>query len=283
MVLLDTNLLIERCKLNSEETIYFCDMSIFEMLKNKNAQERFKQFVNLDLFVKKSKSILLTSSNLLNVFDNRNINIRYNEALLICDLCAFAISKSFLDICGMLLQLSLLNKRMNYSKEIDNYSFEKALDAINVVIHDISKNMRNELAYLVFNNKSKDVEEKLYKSLINIFIDKINKSIGSDYLNLNHIISFTTNGIAVVNKVKFKKELIDKYIDDVVSLRSNDIITKEIYKIYLNELLLVSGTIRFNDMVDINIFFSAYSHNLKIETKDKKINKLKESEYFINK
>lgn len=59
-----------------------------------------------------------------------------------------------------------------------------------------------------------------------------------------------------------------------VSFNSNEEISKKVYKVYLNDLLLVSGKVCFNDIIDINIFFAGYTNKLTIRSHDKKSNRL---------
>lgn len=92
------------------------------------------------------------------------------------------------------------------------------------------------------------------------------------FLNTNIINSDNKKQLLI--RLKFQKNLINKYVDECVSFKSNEKITKEVYKNYLNDLLLVSGRVNFNDFIDINIFFAAYTNNLKIVSNDKKTNKL---------
>lgn len=57
--LVDTMVLIDMCKNKNFKRVFFCEMSMFEMLKNKNEEQRIKTFRDLDLFVKKSNSEIL--------------------------------------------------------------------------------------------------------------------------------------------------------------------------------------------------------------------------------
>lgn len=274
MELVDTMILIDKCKNNNYTPVFFCEMSMFEMLKNKNEDQRLKIFKDLDIFVKKSHSEMLVSDTDVNVFDNRDIIVRYNDALNICHKCAYTVSNSFLFFCTMILQLLLLQKAYKPLQETNKEKYEKVMGVIVEVTKKISKEMKNELMECAFNNSSEILEEKLYKRILNIFISKINENMGIEYLKINEISAFTTNGISKENNIKFQKDLVDKYIDDVVSFNSNEEITKKIYKAYLNDLLLISGKVCFNDIADMNIFFAGYTNNLKIVSNDKKPNRL---------
>ncbi|MBO8427821.1 MAG: hypothetical protein IAC58_04640 [Firmicutes bacterium] len=274
MELVDTMILIEKCKNKNYTPVFFCEMSLFEMLKNKNDEQRFKTFKDLDVFVNRSRSEMLVSDTDINVFDTRDIMDRYNDALNICNKCAYIVSNSFLFFCTMILQLVLLQKAFKSLQEVDKSKFEKTMSVIVEVTKRISKNMKKELIDYAFNNSSETLEEELYKKILNIFISKINENMGIDYLSLNEISAFTTNGIAKANNIKFQKDLVDKYIDDIVSFNSNEEITKKVYKVYLNDLLSVSGKVCFNDIVDMNIFFAGYTNKLTIRSNDKKSNRL---------
>lgn len=272
--LVDTMVLIDMCKNKNFKRVFFCEMSMFEMLKNKNEEQRIKTFRDLDLFVKKSNSEMLVSNTGVNVFDNRSIIDRYKNAIDICNNCAYTVANSFLYFCAMILQLVLLQKEYVSLKETDKEKYEKTMAVIVVVTKRISLEMKQELIDCAFNNSSDVLEEELYKKLLNIFISKINENMGIDYLKLNEIGAFTTNGIAKENNMKFQQNLVDKYVDEIVSFKTNEGITKKVYKAYLNDLLLVSGKIKFNDIVDMNIFFSGYTNKLNIISNDKKPNRL---------
>lgn len=272
--LADTMELIKCCKNESKEPIFFCEMSMYEMLKNKNDVQRFRTFKSLDYFVKQSHSEMLVSDQSINVFDDRDEVQRYTDALKVCKKCAYTVANSFLHLCAMILQLLLLQKGNSSLQEKDVTSYEKTMAVIVKVVEMLSNEMKDELIDCAFNNNSELLEEELYKKVLNIFIDKINKNLGIDYLKLHDIVSFTTNGIAKENNIKFDKRLIDKYIDEVVSFKSNEDITKKVYKVYLEDLLLVSGKIHFNDIVDMNIFFAGYSNKLRVVSTDKKPNRL---------
>lgn len=274
MELVDTMILIKKCKSKNYIPVFFCEMSMFEMLKNKNDEQRLKTFVELNAFVKKSHSIMLVSNRNINVFDTRPIIERYNDAMNICKKCASTVSDSFLYFCIMILELVLLQKAYKHLQENDKSKFEIIMALIVKVTNSISKDMKGELINCAFNNSSETLEQELYKKIFNIFIGKINENIGIDYLKLNEISAFTTNGIAKANNIKFQKILIDKYIDDIVSFKSNEEITKKVYKAYLNDLLLVSGKLCFNDIIDMHIFFAGYKNKLKVCSNDKKANRL---------
>lgn len=174
----------------------------------------------------------------------------------------------------MILQLTLLQKGYVSLQKTDKEKYEKAMTAIVIVTERISSEMKQELIDCAFNNSSETLEEDLYKPLINIFINKINEHMGIEYLKLNEISAFTTNGIVKENDMKFHKDLVDRYVDEIVSFNTNEAITKKVYKIYLCDLLLISGKIKFNDIVDMNIFFAGYTNKLKIISYDKKPKRL---------
>ncbi len=272
--LVDTMVLIDMCKKQNYEKVFFCEMSMYEMLKNKNNEQRFKTFQDLDLFVKQSRSEMLVSNKGVNVFDDRNIIERYKNSLDICSQCAYTVANSFLHFCAMILQLTLLQKGYVSLQKTDKEKYEKAMTAIVIVTERISSEMKQELIDCAFNNSSETLEEDLYKPLINIFINKINENMGIEYLKLNEISTFTTNGIVKENDMKFHKDLVDRYVDEIVSFNTNEAITKKVYKIYLCDLLLISGKIKFNDIVDMNIFFAGYTNKLKIISYDKKPKRL---------
>lgn len=230
MKFVDTMVLINRCKKRIYEPVCFCEMSMFEMLKHKTEEERLKYFIDLDNFVKQSKSIMYVRNNKINVFDNREVEERYKDAVRISKECAYIVGKSFLDICLIIYVFLMIQKGIKKLKPEDKDKFEKAINGVIIVANDISIEMKDELISYIFDKfPDKTKRTKLFKELLNAFIKRTNDFLNIDELKLKEITSFTANGISVENDLKFDDEFIDKYFDSLVSFKTNNDITRKVY------------------------------------------------------
>lgn len=113
--LVDTMVLIDMCKKQNYEKVFFCEMSMYEMLKNKNNEQRFKTFQDLDLFVKQFRSEMLVANKGVNVFDDRNIIERYKNSLDICSQCAYTVANSFLHFFCNDFTINIASKRICFT------------------------------------------------------------------------------------------------------------------------------------------------------------------------
>lgn len=275
MKFVDSMVLFNRCKNKIYEPVCFCDMSMFETLKHKTEEERLKHFIDLDNFVKQSKSIMYVRNSKINVFDNREVEERYKDAVRISKECAYIVGKSFLDVCLIIYILLMIKKGIKNLKPGGKEKYEEAINGVIIVANDISIEMKDELISYIFDKfPDKTKRTKLFKELLNTFIKRTNDFLNIDELKLKEITSFTANGISVENDLKFDDEFIDKYFDSLVSFKTNNDITKKVYKKYIKNVLEVSGKIETNDIADMHIFFAAYANGFELTSDDKKTKKL---------
>lgn len=268
--MVDTMIFIDLCKNNCDFPICFCELSIYEMLKNKDSNERKRQFKNIDNFVKRTNSIpFLSIQN--NIFDYRDDNIRYDETIELCKKCSLTIASFSLNFVAFIVELLFIKKYCSILNDKNKNFFEQICYTIEETKRRICNENKNELIDAFFNNK-KFVLNDFIISMINIYIKKINKFYnGNDSFHLEEIDALNTNAICVKNNVKFLKNDIEWFIDNIVEVKHNVKITKEFFKAYLERLLLESGTFEVNDIVDMNIAFSAISNRIEFISNDKSI------------
>lgn len=269
--MIDTMVLIRLYKENYQFPFCFCELSVYEMLKNKTSEERKRQFRNIDNFVKSSKAIPYLSVN-NNVFDNRNFDVRFKEVIQLCEKCSLTVALSSLDFLSSIVELLFIKKYKKILNEDNKNFFERICYTIVTVRQKIYEYNKSLLVDAFFNNNKKELNLFIIK-MINIFIEKINEFCDINRIDykLEEIDNLNTNGIVVKNKIKFEEKDIDWFIEEIVTVEHNAEQTKKFFKAYLKRLLLTSGTFEVNDIVDMNISFAALSNGLEFVSDESSI------------
>ena len=274
--LVDTNVLIDMINKNKYERVFVCEISIYEMLKNKTREKQIVTFLGLDIFFKKSYSelIIQQSCNHTNLFDNRFWIQRFEETLNVIQEYAFIVGTRFLDFCSLIIQILFLQKEKEILLDDETiHLFEKINTAISLTFSRMSKELKKEITELILTNSSIELEKNLYLKAVNICVEKI-KQYSNSKFSLNEIANFSYDQLVRRNNIKVEKALIDFMTGEVLSVKRNPIITKELYNIYLTDALIKGGKIELNDMADIEIFFAAYSNRMKLRTNEKRLKRL---------
>lgn len=271
--IVDTMRLIKLCKNKDYQQVGFCEMSLYEIMKNKTNSQRQIQFYNINQYVKNSMSVCYVSDLSINIFDNRNLDERLLDAIKICEKCAYVIARTSLFFCVIIVELLFIEKSKKVLNEENKNFFERICATLKKTYDLICNENKDELIDIFFNNSKEAIDLFLIK-ISNIFINKINEFSPNELFNLKEINSFRTNDVSVINKIKFKQESIDWFVDNIIEFQQNELMSKKFYKAYLNDLLLVSGKFESNDVVDMNIAFSAIYNNLSIDTEENRIKKI---------
>lgn len=258
--MVDTMIFIKLYKENYQFPFCFCELTVYEMLKNKSEEERKRQFKNIDKFVKASGSIpYLSTKN--NIFDCRSFDIRYKETIELCQKCSFTIASFSLDFLSFIVELLFIKKYINILNDDNKSFFERICYTIAIVKQKICNDNKNLLIDAFFNYSKYELNNFLI-TMINIYIRKINEFYNGDNFHLDEIDGLNTNGICVKNKIKFQEKDIDCFVENIVEVKNNTEVTKDFFKVYLKRLLLKSGKFEVNDIVDMNIVFAAISNGI---------------------
>ena len=273
-VLLDTMLLIENIRNKKNEKILFCELSLFEILKNKDIECQIRKFKDIDEYVKKTNSEMLTKifTN-KNIFDDRDINIRFDEVLKGCIEISKDIGWTYLFYAGIIIYLLCINKMDDILIEEYKEDFENSMAKIFCSINELSKNYIEEIALEINNRKTEILDDQLFKELTNYLINKINQTTINPDFRLNPIKKLNTNDMVFINDMRFNESRLDYYLDQILDFKSNEFISKEFYKSYFKGVLMNHNVWTLNDIIDMNIIYCAISNNLIFKTRDKKMKK----------
>lgn len=277
MDLLDTMLIIEYCNKNELPHCAICEVSIFEMLKNKDEETMRKELEKIKRNVISSKSEIYTSKEYRNFLtDNNSLEEDFNIAKELIENVSFYLSKHLNFICQVIAELIILTKLDDAKIMITEE--EKAI-IYNIfsafrMMDNIVLNQKEQWIEVISHSEAKIINSEFFVEIINMYIQCFKSKIKNEKLEINQIIAINQNDICGANKMCFKKKYIDKFFDEIIVSKDNNEISKKIYKIYIENLLIHSGNMTFNDLVDIEIFFCGFTNKLDIKSKDKKLQRL---------
>ena len=220
--LVDTMILIDCCKNKSKKPVIFCEMSMFEMLKNKNEKQRFKTFKDLDLFVKESHSEMLISSETnVDVFDSREIKERYKDALDICNRCAHAVANSFLYFCTMIVQLLLLQKGYELLQPNDKQNYEESIEGILELSSNLEKELQEiDITYATERQKVISIDENIEK--LQKRLNRLREEQSNIEKQKEEAVSTKGNIQVEINKIVEQNQELSKIITEFAELNKDD-------------------------------------------------------------
>lgn len=276
MEMLDTMLIIKYCNNNKLPCCAISEVSIFEMLRNKDSKTFLCELNKLKKNFIFSKSVLFVSNDYPRFLSEDNsIENDYLLAKRLIRNVSLHLAKVFNLMCGSITELIIISKIIHLitkSNDEEIKRIEKIFLSFNSI--DLVDNQKEEWIKMISESDSKYINNDFFISFINCYINFYNSKVGVDSLKIPNITAINKNGVISNNNIKINAEIIDKYINEVLLFKNNEEISKRLFKIYIKDLLLNSGKLTFNDLADILIFFGAYSNNLILKTEDKKIKRL---------
>ena len=277
--LLDTNTFIDFdiVKNYINGSFLYTDISLFEMLKNKDAFTKVKasEVIISKVINNKIKPISKKQRRFEKLFTlNPSVHLhRFDEMGINVSLDMF---RNFLSFLGAIL-MSVVAAKNNIEILPDGQMQSRINDSpdfvnlISIAIHNIERDYLLEFSKMVYRDSININNTDVHIKLANLTIQKYNSFVNNENYKLNLINKFNYYDLVENNNIEFTAEQLKQYFDSFIYFKSNSSISKSVYLAYISNLVFYKSNFEFNDLIDMNLISITLSLDSKFITLEGKI------------